>query len=78
MLCAMCCVLICISYTRIVRVKDIIELSYRVIVPGTRVGNLIKISGFIVDSEREGIRARKGKRILGGSSSTLRKAISGK
>ncbi|KAL8157775.1 hypothetical protein AgCh_002468 [Apium graveolens] len=29
-------------------------------------------------SEREGIRARKGKSILGGSSSTLSKAISGK
>jgi len=63
------------SYTR---VKDIIELSYRVIVPRTRVGNLIKILVFIVDLEREGIRARKEKSILGGSSSTLRKAISGK
>ncbi|KAL8120812.1 hypothetical protein AgCh_017845 [Apium graveolens] len=37
-----------------------------------------KCSWLLRDSEREGIHARKGKGILGGSSSTLRKANSGK
>ena len=44
----------------------------------TRVEKLIKVLVLIVDSEREGIQARKGKDILGGSSSTFRKENSGK
>ena len=48
------------------------------IVPGMKVEKLIKVLIFIVHSEREGIQARKGKGILGGSSSTFRKANSGK
>ena len=40
-------------------------------VPGMRVEKLIEVLVLIVDSEREGIQARKGKGILGGSSSTF-------
>ena len=43
------------------------------IVPGTRVEKLIKVLVLIVDSEREGIQARKDKSILSDSSSTYLK-----